>query len=88
MEDSAENVQRDFGPQPLDRFLEEYGLSNRDLVEASTEQLTHKQVQRARKGRRLTRNMQEKVARAYAAALAEKGMEATASPDQLFTYRP
>lgn len=88
MEDSEENVQRDFGPQPLDRFLEAYGLSNRDLVEASTEQLTHKQVQRARKGRRLTRNMQEKVVRAYAAALVEKGMEAIASPDQLFTYRP
>jgi len=55
---------RDRGPQPIDAMLERWGLSNHDLVDASPEQLTHKQVQRARKGRVLTLAMMQKVARA------------------------
>lgn len=46
--------ERDFGTQPLDGLMEMWGLSNHDLVAASPEQLTHKQVQRARTGRQLT----------------------------------
>ena len=46
--------ENDLGPQPLDRMMEEWKISNHKLVEVSTEQLTHKQVQRARSGRRLT----------------------------------
>lgn len=37
------------------------GLSNTDLVQASTEQLTHKMVQKGRKGRRLSLNMKTKI---------------------------
>ncbi|BDS09010.1 hypothetical protein NT6N_40500 [Oceaniferula spumae] len=57
--------ERDLGPQPLDRMMVEWGMDNHDMVEVSTEQLTHKQVQKARKGRRLTLKMMQKVTRAF-----------------------
>jgi hypothetical protein len=60
--------ENNFGPQPLDRILDELGLANSVLVEASTEQLTHKQVQKGRKGRRLTPNIQHKIVNALNAA--------------------
>jgi uncharacterized protein YbcV (DUF1398 family) len=47
--------------------MEKLGLSNSDLVAASTEQLTFKMVQKGRKGRRLTRNVQEKILNALMA---------------------
>ena len=59
----------DHGPQPLDALMEKWGVSNHELVETSTEQLTHKQVQRARTGRRLTLRMMQKVMRAFNIAL-------------------
>lgn len=37
------------------------GLANADLVKASTEQLTFKMVQKARKGKPLTPNVQYKI---------------------------
>ncbi len=37
------------------------GLSNADLVKASTEQLTFKMIQKARKGKPLTPNVQNKI---------------------------
>ena len=55
----------DHGPQPLDGLMEKWGLSNHELVETSTEQLTHKQVQKARKGRQMTLKMMMKVNRAF-----------------------
>jgi len=58
------NEDREHGPQPLDALMNSWGLGNHDLVDASTEQLTHKQVQRARSGRTLTLHMMQKVARA------------------------
>lgn len=61
--------ERDHGEQPLDRLMEEWGLGNHDLVDVSTEQLTHKQVQRARKGREMTLKMKMKVARAFNVAI-------------------
>lgn len=54
---------RDHGTQPLDGLMEAWGLSNHDLVDVSTEQLNHKQVQKARKGRQLTLAMMQKLAR-------------------------
>lgn len=59
----------DLGSQPLDQLMNDWGLSNHELVEISTEQLTHKQVQRARKGRRLTLKMMMKVTRAFNVAI-------------------
>ena len=55
--------ERDLGAQPLGNILEGWGLTNHLLVEISPEQLTHKQVQKSRQGRRLTLKMKQKVAR-------------------------
>lgn len=55
--------EREFGPQPLIALMERWNLQSHDLVEASEEQLTHKQVQRAKSGRKLTLKMMMKVAR-------------------------
>ncbi len=52
------------GTQRLDQLMQSWGLDNHDLVNISTEQLTHKQVQKARQGRQLTLKMMQKVARA------------------------
>lgn len=56
--------EHDLGPQPLDELLTRLGVSNADLVRASTEQLSFKVASKARKGRRLTPNLQRKVLRA------------------------
>ena len=61
--------ERDLGLQPLDKMMNEWGIDNHQLVEVSTEQLTHKQVQKARKGRRLTLKMMQKVTRAFNVAI-------------------
>lgn len=61
--------ERDLGAQPLDDLIEAWGLTNHDLVEASPEQLTHKQVRRARTGRVLTLKMMMKVNRAFNIAI-------------------
>jgi hypothetical protein len=64
-----DNDERDLGVQPLNRMMDEWGVGNHDLVEVSTEQLTHKQVQKARKGRRLSLKMMQKVTRAFNVAI-------------------
>ena len=47
--------------QPLDILMTQYKLTNADLVNASTEQLSFKMVSKGRKGRRLTPNVQDKI---------------------------
>ena len=74
--------QMEFGTQPLDTVMEEHGLKNHDLVAASKEGLTHKQVQKGRKGRRLTRKIQMKIAESVSICT---GTAYTIS--QLFNYR-
>jgi len=54
---------REFGLQPLDSLMNDWSLTNHDLVECSPEQMTHKQVQKARSGRMLTLKMKMKMAR-------------------------
>ena len=50
------------GVQPLDAIMTEKEIRNHDLVAAVPPgTITHKQVQKARKGRRLTTNMQDKI---------------------------
>lgn len=48
-------------PQPLDGILKARGLHNEDLVKASALQLTFKQVQKARTGKPVTANIQQKI---------------------------
>ncbi len=79
-----ESATLNHGVQPLDALLTELGVGNHDLVAASTEQLTHKQVQKARKGRQLSGNLQRKVLNALQKA---SGGERTFSLTELFTYR-
>ena len=80
MTDKANNM--DLGKQPLDVILYRMGLTNNDLVRASTEQLSHKVVQKGRKGRRLTLHAQTKILKALnAASPKEKFL-----PKDLFTY--
>ncbi len=73
--------ERDLGEQPLARLMAELGLKAHDLVAASTEQITHKMVSRGCKGRRLTRNVQGKLLRAY-----DKVTGETHRLSDLFTY--
>lgn len=70
-------TEKELGIQPLDRLMIRLGLSNTGLVKASTEQLTHKMVQKGRKGRRLTPNVKTKILNALHAAV----------PDQKFMHK-
>ena len=75
------DAERNLGAQPIARILAELGLKAHDLVAASTEQITHKMVARACKGRRLTPRVQGKILNALNAA-SGKGY----SLRDLFTY--
>ena len=59
---------RELGEQPIVGIMAERGLKAHDLVAASGEQLTHKMVSRACKGRWLTDNSKRKVLNALNAA--------------------
>ncbi|MFR1412267.1 MAG: hypothetical protein ACLSUW_08185 [Akkermansia sp.] len=48
--DEEATAGRNHGEQPLDELMKRWHLTNHDLVEISPEQLTHKQVQKARQG--------------------------------------
>lgn len=55
------DIIRDFGEQPIVAIMAAYKLKPHDLVVSSTEQVTHKMVARAIKGRRLTVNVRAKI---------------------------
>ena len=73
--------ENDLGLQPLAGLMTEHGLKPNDLVRHSTEQLTHKMVSRAVKGRRLTPNIQRKIMRAL-----NKAVEKEYELKDLFNY--
>lgn len=73
------------GVQPLDAWLTARGLTNHDVVAlAQGSGLTHKQVMKARRGRRLTRRVQDKI---VAALNRLPDLAAPLRWDELFTYR-
>ncbi|MCX6349104.1 MAG: hypothetical protein NTV79_06345 [Candidatus Aureabacteria bacterium] len=74
-------IERNLGDQPIARIMADHGLKARDLVASSTEQLTHKMVSRACKGRRLTPNVQSKIRDALNKSTGKKY-----SMEELFTY--
>lgn len=89
-DESKENGnERNMGVQPLDALMTEHAMTNHELLAASPEPMTHKAVQRARKGRRLTRHMQRRMIEAFNRALHKRGSEETPAfhLEQLFTYR-
>jgi hypothetical protein len=77
----TDDLERNLGEQPLAVLLNERGLRAQDLVAASTQQLNHKMVARACKGRRLTPNVKGKVLEALQQATGDEfGMK------DLFNY--
>ncbi len=58
-------------PQFLDEIFKAHKLNNEDLVRASTKQLTFKQVQKARSGRFVTPNIQQKIVLALNSCLVD-----------------
>ena len=79
----SEENDMNVGVQPLDAIMEEKEIKNHDLVAAAKAGfITHKQVQKARKGRRLTRHMQEKILEALNAYVTEEYKF-----EQIFNYR-
>lgn len=81
--DAPGSDERDLGLQPIAALMAEHGLTPHDLVVASTEQVTHKMVQRAMKGRRLTGNVMSKIRRALNGAT-----QGSYELADLFNYRP
>ena len=53
--------ERELGQQPIAAIMAKQGIKPHDMVAASTEQLTHKMVSRACKGRILTPRVKVKV---------------------------
>ena len=76
-----EITEHNLGPQPIIELLEKHKLKSHDLVAASTEQITHKMVSRACKGRKLSRRVQLKIRNAVNAAT-----DQTYKLTDLFTY--
>jgi len=79
--DKLNDIERDFGEQPIAKIMVEYGLKPNDLVRNSTGQISHKMVARAAKGRRLTPHVQLKILNAL-----NKATEKNYSLKDLFNY--
>jgi hypothetical protein len=61
-----ETNDKNFGPQPIAELMAKHNLKTHDLVAAlPAQQLTHKMVSRACKGRKLTMNTKLKVLNAF-----------------------
>lgn len=87
-----QDLSRNHGDQPLDTLMTQWAITNHDLVRSSEEQLNHKQVQKARKGRQLTLHMRMKITRTLNDAILARLPEAK-RPEfhpylhhQLFSY--
>ncbi len=75
------DIERDLGEQPIARIMATHGFRPHDLVANSTEQISHKMVAKALKGRRLSRPVQFKIIRAL-----NKAAEKNYSLKDLFNY--
>ena len=58
------DTERKMGAQPIADLMIRHNLKPHDVVVASSEQITHKMLSRACKGRRLTPSVQSKILRA------------------------
>jgi hypothetical protein len=78
------DIEMNVGTQPLDAIMTENGIKNTDLVKVAPPGfITHKQIQKGRKGRRLSMHMQDKVLDALNAFVAPESYEFK----DLFNYR-
>ena len=78
----SDKSEMEAGSQPLDALMVKSDMNNHGLVAASTEGLTHKQVAKARRGRKLTIKLQRKLVAAWNKAQGE-GRKI----EELFNYR-
>jgi len=76
-----QEIERNLGLQPIAGVMSEHGLKPRDLVAASPEQITHKMIARACKGRWLTPHVRIKVLNAL-----NKATGGTYALPDLFSY--
>ena len=74
------------GVQPIDAIMTEHGLKNHDVVQMNRGGLTHKNVSKARKGRKLTPKIKVRVTEALNAVLKQRGVEKQFVPKDLFNY--
>jgi hypothetical protein len=74
-------IERNLGEQPIAGIMADRGLRAGDLVAASTEQITHKMVSKACKGRRLTPHVQSKILNAL-----NKATDGHYTMKELFSY--
>lgn len=82
-EEALPTPELNLGPQPIAELLQRHALSPTDLVHSSEEQLTHKMVARAIKGRKLTRNVMGKLVRAF-----NRASNSSYQQTDLFNYEP
>lgn len=74
------------GVQPIDAIMTEHALKNHDVMQMNRGGLTHKQVNKARKGRRLTPKIKVRITAALNSALKQRGVEREFVPKDLFNY--
>ncbi len=86
VENADKNIERNLGPQPLDALMIELGLDNHALVELRPVDLSHKAVQRARKGRRLTSKIKLRITYVVNDALKKRGIDKKYATRELFNY--
>ena len=67
-----EDIERNLGEQPIVGLMAEHAIKPHDVVAASTDQITHKMITRACKGRRLSRHVQDKIVKALNTATEKK----------------
>ena len=80
----TEELEMNVGTQPLDAVMTGKGIKNNDLVAiAPAGFINHKQIQKGRKGRRLTMHMQQKILDTLNIYSAPESYEWA----DLFTYR-
>ncbi len=78
------DIEMNVGVQPLDAIMTEKEIKNTDLVKVAPPGfITHKQIQKGRKGRRLSMHLQQKVLDTLNIDSASESYEWA----DLFTYR-
>ena len=82
MNNKKNDLKLNLGVQPLDTLMIKNKWTNNFIVKNSLSQLTHKQLQKGRKGRRLTAKIQNKILDSVNICLFPKKVEI----GDLFTY--
>lgn len=84
--EGAPKVPREMGVQPIDAVMTEHEFKNHDVTQMNRGGLTHKNIAKARKGRRLTPKIKVRVTEALNALLKLRGIEKQFVPKDLFNY--